>query len=107
MGQEFCQGCRDCTNNNPEEDFSRKQNPPLTNINNPFFFNNKTSNSVNDVTQMNNESFLNNYNHNKNESFVTTNNLPEYEENTKLKAKNSNLIDKERQNEFKKKEPSK
>ncbi len=103
MGQEFCQGCRDCTNNNPEEDFSRKQNPPLTNINNPFFFNNKTSNSVNDVTQMNNESFLNNYNHNKNESFVTTNNLPEFEENAKLRSKNNNLNEKERQNEFKRK----
>jgi hypothetical protein len=37
MGEEFCRGCKDCTNNNPEEDFSHQANPPLTNINNPFF----------------------------------------------------------------------
>lgn len=89
MGDELCRGCRDCTNNNPEEDFSHQANPPLTNINNPFFFNNKTSNSVNEVTQMNNESFLNNYNHNnKNDSFITTNNIIELEENTKFKSSN-------------------
>jgi hypothetical protein len=89
MGEELCRGCRDCTNNNQEEDFSHQANPPLTNINNPFFFNNKTSNSVNEVTQMNNESFLNNYNHNnKNESYATTNNIVDLEENSKLRSTN-------------------
>ena len=89
MGEELCRGCRDCTNNNPEEDFSHQANPPLTNINNPFFFNNKTSNSVNEVTQMNNESFLNNYNHNnKNESYATTNNIVDLEENSKFRSTN-------------------
>ena len=89
MGEEFCRGCRDCTNNNPEEDFSHQANPPLTNINNPFFFNNKTNNSVNELSQMNSEIFLNNYNHNnKNESFVTSKNVVDFEENTKLKSIN-------------------
>ena len=89
MGEELCRGCRDCTNNNQEEDFSHQANPPLTNINNPFFFNNKTSNSVNEVTQMNNESFLNNYNHNnKNESYATTNNIVDLEENSKFRSTN-------------------
>ncbi len=89
MGEELCRGCRDCTNNNQEEDFSHQANPPLTNINNPLFFNNKTSNSVNEVTQMNNESFLNNYNHNnKNESYATTNNIVDLEENSKLRSTN-------------------
>lgn len=89
MGEELCRGCRDCTNNNQEEDFSHQANPPLTNINNPFFFNNKTSNSVNEVTQMNNESFLNNYNHNnKNESYATTKNIVDLEENSKLRSTN-------------------
>ena len=83
MGEEFCKGCQDCTNNNPEEDFSRQPNPPLTNINNPYFFNNKTNNSINELTQNNNESFLNNYNHNKNESFITN-----YEDNNKNKSLN-------------------
>ena len=84
MGEEFCKGCQDCTNNNPEEDFSRQPNPPLTNINNPYFFNNKTNNSINELTQMNNESFLNNYKHNKNESFITN-----YEDNNKNKSLNN------------------
>ena len=84
MGEEFCKGCQDCTNNNPEENFSREPNPPLTNINNPYFFNNKTNNSINELTQMNNESFLNNYNHNKNESFITN-----YEDN---KNKSLNIV---------------
>ena len=89
MGEELCRGCRDCTNNNQEGDFSHQANPPLTNINNPFFFNNKTSNSVNEVTQMNNESFLNNYNHNnKNESYATTNNIVDLEENSKFRSTN-------------------
>ena len=77
MGEEFCKGCRDCTNNNAEDDFSHQANPPLTNLNNPFFVNNKLTNSVNDVVQMNNESFLNNYNNynqNKNDTYITTNN---------------------------------
>ena len=113
MGEEFCKGCRDCTNNNAEDDFSRQANPPLTNLNNPFFLNNKSTNSVNDVVQMNNESFLNNYNHNKNESYMTTNNsrlpLVELEENKNYKlkgVKNLNTedieIDSERLNEIKK-----
>ena len=37
--------------------FSRQPNPPLTNINNPYFFNNKTNNSINELTQMNSERF--------------------------------------------------
>ena len=115
MGEEFCKGCRDCTNNNNEEDFSKQANPPLTNINNPFFFNNKTgnSNSINDVSQMNNESFLNNYNQ-KNESYTTTNNsripLGEFEDNKNYKLKSinninsgENEIDRERLEEIKKK----
>ena len=96
MGEEFCTGCRDCTNNNPEDDFSHQANPPLTNFNNPFF-NNKSSNSVNDVAQVNNESFLNNYNNynqNKNDTYITTNNsrLPielEDNKNYKLRAANN------------------
>ena len=113
MGEEFCKGCRDCTNNNAEDDFSRQANPPLTNLNNPFFLNNKSTNSVNDVVQMNNESFLNNYNQNKNESYMTTNNsrlpLVELEDNKNYKlkgVKNLNTedieIDSERLNEIKK-----
>ena len=113
MGEEFCKGCRDCTNNNAEDDFSRQANPPLTNLNNPFFLNNKSTNSVNDVVQMNNESFLNNYNHNKNVSYMTTNNsrlpLVELEDNKNNKLKGvKNLsaedieIDSERLNEIKK-----
>ena len=96
MGEEFCTGCKDCTNNNPEDDFSRQANPPLTYLNNPFF-NNKSTNSVNDVTQMNNESFLNNYNQIKNDTYMTTNNsrLPivELEDNKidKLRSGNNNI----------------
>ena len=112
MGEEFCKGCRDCTNNNEEEDFSKQANPPLTNLNNPFFLNNKTNNSINDISQQNNESFLNNYNH-KNESYTTTNNsripLGELEDNKNYKLKTNNNIngdesdiDRERLNEIKK-----
>lgn len=89
MGQEFCQGCRDCTNNNPEENLTKQGNIPITNINNPFFFNNKTNNSGNEMTQINNESFLNNYNHNKNESIITSINVNENEEYNKLKNNNN------------------
>lgn len=107
MGEEFCKGCRDCTNGNGEEDFSKKANQPLTNMNNPFFLNNKN------CTTMNDESFINNNNH-KNESFTTTNNsripLGDYEDNKnyKLKAENNMIqqelseMDKERLREIKK-----
>ena len=97
MGQEFCQGCRDCTNNNQEEDFSKQANVPLTNINNPLFFNNKTNYSVNEITH-NNESFLNN-NNNKNESFITNSNLVYYDDNNnhKLKSSNTNLDEREKE----------
>ena len=112
MGEEFCKGCRDCTNQNEEEDLSKQANPPLTNLNNPFFLNKKTNNSINDISQQNNESFLNNYNH-KNESYTTTNNsripLGEFEDNKNYKLKaNNNInfdesdIDRERLNEIKK-----
>ena len=107
MGDEFCKGCRDCTNNNAEDDFSRQANPPLTNIKNPFFFDSKIGNSTNDVNQINNE-----LNNNKNESYTITNNshLPlfEYENNKnyKLKGNNNNNLysneNKERINEIKK-----
>ena len=108
MGEESCRGCRDCANGNGEEDFSKKANQPLTNMNNPFFLNNKN------CTTMNDESFINNNNH-KNESFTTTNNsripLGDYEDNKnyKLKAENNMIIqqelsemDKERLREIKK-----
>ena len=96
MGEEFCKGCRDCANMNQEEDFSKQANPPLTNINNPFFFNNnKTNISANPTCNNNNESFLNN---NKNESFITNSNLLYYEDNNnKLKSNNSYLNEKEKE----------
>ena len=37
MGEELCTGCRDCANNNPENDFLRQANPPPAYLNNPFF----------------------------------------------------------------------
>ena len=96
MGQDFCKGCRDCENDNGEEDISKQANPPLTNINNAFFFNNnKTTTSINDANQINNESFLNNFNNNnKNESFTTTSRIPynDLEDNKNNKIKNINSL---------------
>ena len=130
MGEELCKGCQDCTNNNPEDDLSRQQNPPLQYINNPYFMNNKTNNTVNEITQNNNDNpyFLNNKTNNSvneitqnnNDSFFNNNNhitktsnMPLYdlEDNKNYKLKSSNDInstpleinkDKERLNEIKK-----
>ena len=94
MGTQFCQGCNNiCSDGTSlgENNLTQKQNPPITNITNPYFFNNnKTITSINDPKN-NNESFINN-NNNKMEVYNTTmnNHLPSEEEQklSKLYSKN-------------------
>ena len=61
MGTQFCQGCNNiCSDGTSlgENNLTQKQNPPITNITNPYFFNNnKTITSINDPKN-NNESFI-------------------------------------------------
>ena len=47
MGQEFCNGCQDCTNfKGFEGDFSYFGNKPLTHLNNPTYENTNVDNSI-------------------------------------------------------------
>ena len=85
VGTKFCQGCNNVCGDGKsygESDLTNNNNIPITSINNPIFFNNKTSTSINDP-KANNEN-----------SFVTTLNsrLPPEEEQkkTQLFSKNDN-----------------
>ena len=103
MGNEFCRACKDCTNNGKdEEDFSHQANKPLTNINNPIFLNQKTTNTINDILPNNNESIFKNDNLNKEESIMITNNnnqtlINDLENNqdSRLRGVNNYIIDNE------------
>ena len=91
MGNElnFCQGCNEVFNDGKslgENNLTQRQNAPITNIKNPFFFNNnKTSASILEP-KTNNESFINN--NQKVETVLTTlnNPLPVEEEQKITKA---------------------
>ena len=76
MGNEFCQGCNEVFSDGKslgENNLTKKQNLPITNIKNPFFFKNNASSSIIEH-QTNTESIINN--NNKTESFITTMNNP-------------------------------
>lgn len=68
MGDEFCKGCKDCTNpHGTESDFSKIGNNPITHLIDPFNQGNNNINiSRNDNSFMNNVSFFGN-NNNKND----------------------------------------
>ena len=67
MGQEFCKGCEDCTNFcSKEGDLSQLGNKPIEKLNNPYFGNNYTDNSVINKDYQNETSFLTNINENMN-----------------------------------------
>ena len=103
VGDTFCNGCKNrvCGGGDGtsmgESDLTNKQNQPITNINNPFLFNNnKTTTLLNEpkVNNENTESIINNNFNKGDNSFVTTLNsrLPPDEEQKKsqLYSKNSN-----------------
>ena len=67
MGQEFCKGCEDCSNFcSKEGDLSQLGNKPIEKLNNPYFGNNYTDNSVINKDYQNETSFLTNINENMN-----------------------------------------
>ena len=96
VGEKFCHGCNIFVEGKSigERDLTKEQNPPLTNINNPFFFNNKTGVTITDpkTSNDNNDSILNNFN--KADSYVTTINSPvtaeEDQKKNQLYSKNDN-----------------
>ena len=97
IGEKFCQGCNNVCGDGKsigEKDLTKMENPPITNINNPFFFNNnKTSTSVTDprINKENTENI--NENNNKADSYITSINSPilaeEDQKKNQLYAKNS------------------
>ena len=96
VGEKFCHGCNIFVDGKSigERDLTKEQNPPITNINNPFFFNNKTGVTITDpkTSNENNDSMLNNLN--KADSYVTTINSPvpaeEDQKKNQLYSKNDN-----------------
>lgn len=72
MGDEFCKGCKDCTGNDNEGDFSKTANLPITHLNEGFYQNNNANISVNDNSILNNTSFLGNYNNKADNAAVST-----------------------------------
>ena len=76
MGNTFCETCNEILKDENflgENDSSKKNNPPITNIKNPFFFKNSSNLSLLDH-QTNTESL--NYNRNKNEKNMNSLNYP-------------------------------
>ena len=92
IGENFCQGCNEIFGDGKsygENNLAKEKNMPITNIKNPFFFNNKTNLTILEP-QTNNESFLNN-NNNKTDTYITTLNNPlPAEEEQKIIYRNKN-----------------
>ena len=93
MGNQFCQGCNNVCGDAKsmgESDLTKINNSPITNISNPFFFNNKTTTKITDP-KLDNEN--NENNNNKVDSYLTSINsyLPAEEEQKKnqLYSKNN------------------
>ena len=102
MGTQFCQGCNNVCGGDGaslgENNLTHQQNPPITNIKNPFFFdNNKATTSIN-YPKNNDENLINsnNNNINKMDSYMTTMNSPlpaeEEQKLSKLYSKNNTNI---------------
>ena len=88
IAEKFCQGCHNVCGDAKsigERDLTNKENPPITNINNPFFFNNK-ANSIIDpkINKVNTENT--NENNIKADSFITTINSPVIAEEDQKKS---------------------
>ena len=98
IGDKFCQGCNEVIDGGKtflENNLTRANNPPITNIKNPFFFGNKNSSSFIEH-QTNNESYFNNINKSENTLLTTLNNhLPIEEEQKIIKDNNINNINTE------------
>ena len=98
VGEKFCHGCNIFADGKSigERDLTKEQNPPITNINNPLFFNNKAGLTITDqkTSNDNNDSILNNFN--KADSYVTTINSPvpaeEDQKKNQLYANNNNNL---------------
>ena len=88
IAEKYCQGCHNVCGDAKsigERDLTNKENPPITNINNPFFFNNK-ANSIIDpkINKVNTENT--NENNIKADSFITTINSPVIAEEDQKKS---------------------
>ena len=98
MGNNFCQGlkkiCNDDGKSMGETDLTNNNNQPITKINNPYFFNDKTEASINDpkITNEKTDSIMNK--NNKADSYVTSINshfpAEEEQKNSQLFSKNEN-----------------